>query len=155
MTGLPRGSGLRRGQSCGSSWAAGRGCQVLGPRRPSDPAGLRPSPGGNSSMAHYSPSGELGTETRPGAGPPAGSGEEAAPAGRAPGRLGPMWTGGCGDWSERSADPPTARSRGGPGLAAERRAPSVVQPRLCRLSRGRPATPPPQPRGGPFSTQPV
>lgn len=54
MTGLPRGSRLCRGQSCGSFLAAGRGCQIRGPRRSLDPAGLRPSPGGKNVMGGHS-----------------------------------------------------------------------------------------------------
>lgn len=42
MTGLPRGSRLCRGRSCGSFLAAGRGRQTLGPPRPLGPC--RPSP---------------------------------------------------------------------------------------------------------------
>lgn len=119
----------------------GRGKGPPDPGTPTAPRAvqaLAPPPAGRTRRGTTASFRKLGTETRPGAGPPTRSGEEAAPAGRAPGRLGPMWTGGRGDWSGRSAGPPTARSRVSSGLAAEPRAPSAVQPRRRRVRGGRP-----------------
>lgn len=119
MTGLPRGSRLRR-----ASAAGGGGRQVLGPL-PLGPFRAAPLSWQEEPCGTPQP---LGAETRAGPGPPAGAGENAAPAGRAPGRLGPARAGGCGDWAGGRAGPPTAR----PGSA-----PASRQSRGLPLQSGR------------------
>lgn len=94
MTGLPRGSKLRRSRSGRGSPASGRACQTPGPRRPSSAAEQRPSPYGRNLIRDPSPQLQRGTEAQ-WAGTPSGS-----------------QRGGCSSGPR----PPLARANAGPAL---------------------------------------